>query len=253
MFFRRVALLVVFALITLSSPARAEGEYSDPTWTNLVRAMIRFGAMDLAEEKLIDDYAKISECSLYENFYDDDFKWTDVRQAIRKSVQMNIASFPVAFHYEAKVPLGRYDMEAKVFRFARKGVVDGVNVITLHAANTNCPNADVFYLPKVFKAYLTSTIYIDGIPMSEDDAKALIKHLEDAQNTRRIVIAKYNLRIVYVDPFVKIEAKSKKSRTAYVQTENDKKGDMARFNARLDSIEFFEDALMTKPIALVKP
>ncbi|MDD3370950.1 MAG: DUF4852 domain-containing protein [Alphaproteobacteria bacterium] len=245
----RFAFLVVLGLVSLPSSALAD-DYIEPSRANLIRTMIRFGAVDLGDENLLDDYARITECDIYSQFYSNDFKWNEVRQAIRKSVQLNVATFPVTFYYDIKLPLGRYDFNAKMFRFSAKDAVDGVNIITLTSLSSGCNDSDAVYLPRIFRAYLTSTIYTDGLPMPEAEAKALLKRMNES-GTREIY-ARYNLRIVYVEPLVKFDGRGRRREASYSQTDQ-KHVDEANLSARLDSIAYYEDHEHTKLLGLVKP
>jgi len=87
MFFRTL-ILAVFVLSLSTGAARAQEEYATPTWANLVRTLVRFGALDLTDQNLLDEYALVAECDMYREYYPNDFRWDAVRKIIRKSVQM---------------------------------------------------------------------------------------------------------------------------------------------------------------------
>lgn len=260
---KKIFRLFFLALIILSFGAqRAQAEeYAAPTWTNLLRTMIRLGALDLSDTSMIDEYAIISECKLYDSFYQDDFKWQKVRDAIRESVQMNLATFPVAYRYDVKMQLDRYDFDAKIFRFVKGTILKGVNTIELHMGKLfPCGVKELFFVPKAFRAVLPNGVPLEGIPLSERDANDLLKRLGKGPDARRIVYTRYKLRVLNIDPYVKQESGSDPQGDTlykYKQTIQDKQGDeegrVVRVDVRLDSISFYEDANLTKLIYEYKP
>ncbi len=227
-------------------------DYAEPTFMNLVRTMIRFGALDLSDENMVDDYVLITECPIYSEFFKNDFKWNQVRKAARKSVQLNIATFPVAFRFDTAISMGRYDFNAKLFRFAQKSIIDGVNMITFYPSHETCPPHHAAYLPYVFHARLTSPIFIEGIPLSDVDAKGLIARMNELSSSKRHVYVRYNLRVVLIEPLVKVEVKARNRFAKYIQNEALGMREV-NFNTRLDSIEFYEDRERKKLITIIRP
>src|ERR1700733_2933880 len=93
-------LLLLLCLLPLPAPAvavassDASSQPADPqvhfTSANLMNTLMRFGALDPRDDKILDNYALVTQCDLYQNFYNNDFKWNKVRAAIRESIKMNI-------------------------------------------------------------------------------------------------------------------------------------------------------------------
>src|ERR1700685_2832792 len=105
-------------LLCLAAPARAE-DYIAPTWPDLLHTMIRFNALDLSQDnRLLDEYAAITDCDIYQYYSRDDFKWNQMRTTIRKSIEMSRSTFPSRYYFDVKVQLGRYDFADKLYRFA---------------------------------------------------------------------------------------------------------------------------------------
>src|SRR6185437_9969993 len=98
----RFLFLVLFALslVPASAYAQQNDEYADITWPNLMRTIVRFNAMNIADPVLLDEYAIVTECELYKVFYPDDFKWNNVRNAVRESIKLNVATFPVSYRFD---------------------------------------------------------------------------------------------------------------------------------------------------------
>jgi len=256
----RLALLV-FLLFPHSSRAQAaapasapaEQAYSDVSWPSLMRTMVRFNAFDTKDPALIDEYAIITECELYKAFYQNDFKWKQVQDAVRKSIDINIATFPTAYHYDAQMQLDRYDFSSKMFRFAPKSVINNVNTFDIYSVEgTGCGSADIKYMPRIFRAVVAVPIYIDGLPLGEKDGNDILQLMTSDHNDSRIITAQFNLRIVYIEPMRRTVDRSVSDQLLhYTQTNVPQRN--LRLDARLESIDFFEDPQKTRLIYRYQP
>jgi hypothetical protein len=252
--FLRLVCLVLLAFSFLTGSAQAQ-EYASISWANLMRTLVRFNALDLSDQNLLDEYAIITECDLYKSYYKDDFKWNQVRKAIRDSVQMNLAAYPTNYSHDLTSRLDRYDFEAKLFRFDGESSLRGVNTFLLYSVKgTGCGDAKVSLLPRTFRAVLSMPLYLDGLPLSEGDAKALLSRMTKDNNPDRLIFARYNFRTVYIEPLHrKAEmGKAASGKTQYTQT-NSSSSDEVRFDVQLDSIGFYEDPQRTKLIYSYMP
>jgi hypothetical protein len=252
--FLRLILLAVLALPVLTASARAE-DYATPAWGDLMRTLVRFNALSLSDPAVLDEYTVITECKLYKAFYRDDFKWNQVRQAVLDSVRNNVATFPMNYHYDTQMELDRYDFEAKSYKFTAKSAINGINSLELFAVEgTGCGTADVKLLPRFFHAVLGGPLYLDGLPLAPKDAEALYKQMVADQNTKHIISARFNLRIVYIDPLRKtgVGGAGKENVVRYAQS-NVVQERSVRLDARLDSIDFYEDPGMTRLIYEYEP
>lgn len=241
---------VLFSLFfALAAMPAAAGDYVRPTWPNVLRTMVRFNAIDLEDQAIIDEYAVITECDLYRAFYHDDFKWNQVRQAVRKSVEQNLATFPSTYSYEVKLQLDRYDFNTQLYKFTDKSAIRNVNAFMIYSVEgIPCGSTDIQIMPRNYRAVLASPVYLEGIPLPEKDAKTLLKMMTENKNLDRIVYAKFNLRIVYVEPMRRTTKRiGLETRSIYGQSSVDRPG-LLRLDARLDSIEFYADPQMRQLI-----
>lgn len=250
MFLRAVAFAILASLFAFSD-ARAQGfSYIKASWAPLLQTMIRFGALDVRDSYLLDDYAIVAECPLYERYYDDDFQWQSLREKLEKSLQLRVSSFPVAYYYDVKTQLDRYDFSNNQFTFKKGSSLTGVNLIHLYSVmGTECLGIPK-YIPNSFSVVLTSVVNMDGVPLSEKDAHALISLMEVDDNYSRIIYARFKFHIVNIEPFQILPGRGDKHTRFYGQ--GSKTGREVRFDARLDAIEFYEDSKMSKKITTVK-
>jgi hypothetical protein len=113
-----------------------------------------------------------------------------------------------------------------------------------------CAGAKIKLIPTAFRAVLDTPIYFGGIPLAEKDAQALVNQMKADNNSDRIINAVFNLRVVYIAPMHLSHVIG--DNRGYTQNGNDE-DHTARLDVRLDSIEFYEDAAMTKLIYRLQP
>ena len=237
--------LLMVALTLAGQPAVAQN-YAKPSYENLLQTLIRMGALNITDDTVIGDYAVITECKLHATFFKDDFKWNRVRQAMRQSIKQNVATYPTGYAYEAELQLDRYDFKEQLYKFKERATVKNVNVFGLFSTEgRTCAGQKVNVLPNAFRAVLHEPIYFIGIPLTEGDAKGLLARMEAATNRDRIVYARFNLRITYVPPLRRPDNAPKET---LVPLQQEKSDSSVRLDARLDSLEIYEDAERSKLI-----
>jgi len=247
---RTLALCLIAVFMLTGSPpglstARAE-DYAEPTYENLVKALVRFGAVNVADNDILDNYARLMECKLYKKFYMDDFQWKQFRTALRQSIKQNIASFPTSFRYEAVLQFGRYDFKKKIYNFTEKTEVRNYNMFELKADRAElCDTTQMNLFPGRFNLVLDEPIYFLGIPLPEEAAQTLLKRMDESGNKDHFVYTNFNLRVVYIARFYR-EKDKKGNRTGRLRQET--KGGETRFDVRLDSVDFYEDEKKTRLI-----
>jgi len=218
----------------------------------MLKTMVRFNALDITDKNILDEYAIITECDLYTAFYKNDFKWNQVRQAILKSVKNGVALFPTSYYFDTTVKLDRYDFENKIFLFAKSTSLNNINAFSLYSVKGDvCGSSAIKYVPKEYKAVLDAPVVLNGLALSEKDAKELLKRMEKDKNTERAIFARFNVSIVYIDALRKSITTSKGDSPSKIQYEQTGKGTSktsVRMDARLDSIQFYADPEMTQLI-----
>jgi len=103
-----------------------------------------------------------------------------------------------------------------------------------------CGSMERVKLPTSYRIVMDNPIYISGLPFGEIEAKKLLSRLQEAGNNGRAIFVRFNFRITYVAPVVKNE-------TNYAQQkEGGKFSSEIRLDAKLNSINFYEDPERTK-------
>lgn len=244
-------LLAALLGLSLGLPHRAVADdYVAPTETALVQTLLRFGALDINNDVIIDDYAKIVECDLYSTFKQDDFKWNKIREGLRNKIRSEAVTYPVNFHVKGYISLDRYDFNTRTFRISPTAPLIGVNAFRMMDSNGSYCGAIVKAIPTSYIASLEGRISIPGFIMSEGDAQSLLARLNRSGNMKRQIVAKSNLKITNI-PKVSIDFANINAwydTTSYVG-----KRRQLIMDAKLDSVEFFEDQEMRRRIFVYRP
>jgi hypothetical protein len=247
---RSVLALVIMLSALLSPLARAADEYHQINQQLIIQTLLRFGALDINNDVIIDDYAKIVECDLFSVFREDDFKWNKIREGLRSKIRNEAVTYPSTYTVRGYVKLDRYDFDTKMFRINSNSPILGINAFRLLEMPMNACNESLKVVPMRYVAVIENRINIPGFIMSESDAEALLGRLLKENNRSRQILTKFNLRILDV-PKAKIDFSLISvwyDRTKYVG-----KTQIINMPSKLDSIEFFEDEAMKRRLFVYRP
>lgn len=248
---RRVLSLTMLALALMHSvAAQAADEYLKPTPVALIQTLLRFGALDINNDVIIDDYGKVVECDLFGVFREDDFKWNKIREGLRSKIRNEAVTYPSTYTIRGYVKLDRYDFDTRMFKLNADSPILGVNAFRLMDIPQKSCNENLKVVPMQYVAVIENRVNIPGFIMSESDAEALLGRLFKENNHTRQIIAKFNLRVVDV-PKVKIDFSQISA--WYDKTRFVGKSQSINLVAKLDSIEFFEDEAMKRRLFVYRP
>jgi hypothetical protein len=244
-------LVLLATLLLAAAPAHAE-IYARPTWENLVHTLVRYGALDIRDDKILDEYAIITDCDIYRTFSGNDFKWNQVRVSMRESVQLNLSKFPGSYVYEDKLALDHYDFQDQMYRFSDKNPLQKVNAFFLyHASGLTCNDTRINYVPRAFRAILDESVTLPGLPLTQRSADALLRRMDANNNKDRVVYVRFNLHINYIG---KVDKNTDGGNTDPVYVQQGAAHDApVLLNSQVDSIDFYEDELHRKLLYSYQP
>jgi len=240
---------ILLATVLFFSGAAWADDYVQPTLPNIVKALVRYGAIDPAEDPLLDDYARAAECEIVQYFYRNDFKFEEVRDAIRKNMDDAIATFPQAFYISGPVYLDRYDFRAGIFRLSDRAPIRNTNTFFFAKADVNlCPNLTnnrtdqpegFAALPKAYRAVTDRPITIEGLYMSPEQSKLLFELMTLQGNTDKKIYVKFLMTLMHADK-ISLYARSPIPSDYLMEV-------------KLDAVEFYQDAKLTRLISKIVP
>lgn len=249
---RFIALSLMVALLSFVVAPAFATTYEKPALNNIIKSMIRFGAMDIYDDEVIDVYARTNECKIFNEYYKDVFKWEEIRQKLRESVRTNVATYPTGYRYDTTLKLDRYDFKRQMFPFDLPAVQKKVNVFIMQAHQEDyCNDKDLRGFPTAFRLVLGSPVSLEGLELNEEQGKALFTRMNENKNFSHLVYVSFNIRVQFVASLDNTENKKKsreQSENALAKVQQKIQSDMITLDSRLDSIDFYEDAERTRLI-----
>lgn len=179
------------------SPSLA-ASFFPATLGNLTRTYIKLTGVDLNDSTLIDQFAAINYCDLYTRHFEDEFTWRQAREAIRKTIQRDLETYPEYFYVDGAVSFGRYNFDTKAFDFEENSRFRRVGLISVtFGRDTTCAPSNNYFtaIPTFYKFRLTNPITMDTMPISETTAYQITRMMEDTGNRKRSINVTFFLRV----------------------------------------------------------
>jgi hypothetical protein len=190
------ALFLILAALLLMTPARAETQAPDPvpvTLENLVKAAAKLGAINLDDDRMLDDYARIVHCDVYQRFHPDEFTWREVRTAMRQSIALNKDKFPTSFYLYRTETFGQYDFASHTLPLTGDSLMRRTAFLQMmnfaDSGFTACGDK-LEALPSDFIAVLDKPLQMEAIPLPENQAAMVVRYF-DASGAGRIGYGRY--------------------------------------------------------------
>jgi len=247
--------LVLLLGLQASAAQAAITTYEKPTLKNIVNALIRFGAVDIYNDEVIDVFARTNECAIYKQYYKDVFKWEKVRGKLREEIHENVATFPTGFRYETALTLDRYDFKRGIYPFHDVTRYQSVNTFTLQTSSGDfCSDNETIEFPYTYKMVLDTPITIEGLPLSKEEGEDLFDRMTAQDNKDHIIYANFNIRTIYIAAIATAkEMREREKELSVAKVRQDVQYSSIVLDSRLDSIEYFEDPARTKLIYIYRP
>ena len=178
----------IFSLL-FSSYAFATSQ--EVSYVALSKVLTKLRAVDVTNDKVIDEYAKINYCDIYSKYYNNEIEWAKIKKAIRLSIAKENETSPLSFYYDSVVDLNKYDVNNKLFKISpstpmkRVGTID--YFVTVNSMCGGSYNAEYFF--PHFKFVLDDPIAIETVPANDEVAAQIIKRfLVNKDETRSLPI-----------------------------------------------------------------
>lgn len=213
--------------------------YSDTSLGNLIKSMLRMGAQDPSDAEVLNDYAKVHECKIYQQNYQNDFKMARLREGIAKIIQRDRLTWPNAFQFVVPMQLDEYDFGSGLFLLSRLSKLNNVNSFSIQ----DKPN-DICLMRTTLKRFpysvsvrLDQPVTILGLPIDKKDGEALLARMMQEGNEKRVVYARISIVVSFMPKMENVPMGNEI-----------RAPDKYLFDGNLRTIEFFEDKELTKPI-----
>ncbi len=196
LFISMILFMFGFSKITLSESGNG---YANPSFKNLSKTITMLSGVNILDNAVIDDYARIIYCDLYKQEFLDDFSWVKVRRAIREDVQNANNSFHRYYQVVGEVNLERYNFEEGYFPLTKESMLDKVGSMYIYEQVYNVPSCGhvghlksyaYFYSVNIDKPMTVKSIYL-----SRDKSVQLVDYLEEKNNLDRTIYIRFRIKL----------------------------------------------------------
>lgn len=154
------------------------GKYAEPTVENISKLYWKKNVLKEDNDKAVDNFLRINECEMYENFYTDDFEWQRIREAARNMLTESKNEFSYKFKILVPIDLGRYDMLRKGFPLINKTAFKDLRRIEI-GGNSNMSQlcgkeGAIEFYPRNLITILNKPFSYDFVELDEHVAQAYI-------------------------------------------------------------------------------
>ncbi len=232
----KIVLIIVVVFASVAQPAAANPpvrSIPDLDYVTILHAMMKLGKFKPENNEFLDAYSMVAHCDVVRGSYNDEFRWNQAREAMKKWLAPREAKFPTRLGVRSKIMFARYDSESKYYLFADNTPMQKVNTFVSEGRphSTVCNRPGNSLLPSRFQVITNNPVTLPGLRLSEEQARDLRQKFEQVGNAYRLAYIRFNVDITdaeYIGPSV----------FTAQQGANDK---VWKVKATLHSIEFFSD------------
>jgi hypothetical protein len=166
----------------LEAPSQTAGHtYETPTVATLSKLYWRIGKMDINKPAHINEFLRINECDIYQDYIHNEFEWKKIYASAKSYLKSNSDTFPLRFQAIQPLRLGEYNFEEKAFEIVEDYSVDGIRKLEVLANNFYSDICNLTYrnhipdYPKGLVVELSRPINLQSIPMEPDKAENFIQ------------------------------------------------------------------------------
>lgn len=207
---KQTILFVTLAFFTLNAAhAQKSVVYVPNTFANISNILLATGVLDIDDPVTMDEYVRIHQCGLFEQYGADDFAWARIREAQRRELKDRLDTLPTGLEISSGLMIDQYDFTNGAFRIKAGDVIKnvgvlegfstlGVNLIKCEKSNTI--SFDPYKHPLNVSIRIQEPINLYQIPVERQAADKLIDYMKKTE--KRVVSMVVRVRIISADPDV---------------------------------------------------
>jgi hypothetical protein len=242
-----IVFFVTFLSLVGRTPALAEGltqgeSFATPTYRDVVQAFLLMQGLDISNNKVADEYAKLSYCTLYQQKFHNDFAWNKIRAELINRAMQKHDYYRVQYQLEGTLYLGRFNFETQQFPLVKKSQLNHVGSFMaidftsrgLARPYRLCSTDYSVIFPGRYVFEINQPFTLLGLKVSQDEAKGLLDKMASLGNADRRLYIRFRYRAQTVDkldPFAK---------------DYDPRAAHGIFHGELTNVDLFLDHDMTK-------
>lgn len=222
--------------------------YAEANFRDLTQTLILMDGISIEENKILDEYARMNYCSIYEEKFHDDFEWVQFRKLLAQKIQSKKEYYRNLYQISGVIYLGRYNFDTQDFPFIKNSALVNVGSLQLYdvsynstegkEARTICSGKEkAMMMPDHYVFELNQPLTFDRLKMPMEEAKRLLDRMMRTDNKDRRLYVRFRMRVISIVP---IPIKQFEAHTT------------VRLRGELTGIDIFLDRELTQPFATVE-
>jgi hypothetical protein len=234
------AFLLGFAGLSAASAANDIGEgYAATNFKELSQTMLLMGGLDINIPQVVDEYARLTYCGLYQQTFKNDFEWNKIRSQIVTRVLDKKEYYRVLYETTGVFKLGRYDSESRSFPFTPDSAMMNVGSMVLfseagYRSYCGLDGQSPVFSPNI-SLNLNQPLTVSSLKLPQEEAEKLLARLAAMNNQDRQLYGRIRFRVT--------EAPGNTILFGQVQR--------TVLRGDITAVDFFLDSEMTKPVGVV--
>lgn len=167
--------------------------YVEGRFRTLSRLIVKYGAINIEDPDVLDEFSTIEYCNVFLEHYENDFNWKKIRPEIQKNIDKNKSKWPTGLYIDGEVKLERYDFVNKGFRLHEKASIDNLGIFNL--MNGSVRHCYVGFIPEYFpiryKFQLEDPVSVPLVKVSEERGRAVLEKMIADGNRSRVVPVRF--------------------------------------------------------------
>lgn len=174
------------ASVKKASPAKKTYEYQEPSLESFSKLYWALSALDINDNKNIDDFIRINDCDVYKKYFLNEFEWGGIRDAARAFLAESGKSFQTRFQITQPLRLGEYVFEKKAFVIDEEYKIKGVSRYEISIEDpfygVCSQKGNLNNYPPTIIAELNRPINLEYMPISPEAAQKFIAEKQKLNN-----------------------------------------------------------------------
>lgn len=167
--------------------------YIEGRFRSLARLLVKTGAINMQNADVQDEFSIVEFCDIYLKYYENDFKWKEIRPLLSKKIKQEQTKWPTGLYVDGEVKLDRYDFSHKGFRLNEKAQIDNLGKFKLLDGGVR--HCYIGYQPKFFPSRYTlqleDAVTVPYVKVGETEGRALVEEMLARGNIARVIPVRF--------------------------------------------------------------
>lgn len=182
-------------------------EMAELNYVNTLHALLNLEKFKPDDQDYLDAYSMIAHCDVVHGSFNNEFRWNQAREAVKKWIALNKKKRPTRLSVKSQIMFTRYDFNAKYYLFSDDTKIQKVNSFPTETRPLQgvCDKPIARILPAKFLIVTNNPVTLPGLRLNEQQAQDLKAKFESQGNKHYVAWIRFNIDITdsdYIGPSI---------------------------------------------------